>query len=236
MLHDFLRANEAAILSSTEEKTLELALDHPSSARLKGGLRIFYEQMIEIIAARNDPSKPPEKDIKAIAAAADRVDEPAMAEAAGRPEEAELATSAGEHGAELFRLGYTLSHVVHAYGAMCQSITELASAKAAPIDASEFHALNRCLDVAIAGAVTTYQSLQSAGPAVLGEQDSSVIAKQMKAELHGLSVAFRSIQTGRVGVGGSTGQLLATGLERLGASIDKLIHPATATASLTSKA
>lgn len=77
--------------------------------------------------------------------------------AAGRPDEIEVTREAAVHGTELLRLGYTLSHVVHAYGAMCQSITELAIQKRAPITNSEFHDLNRYLDIAMAGAVTGFQ-------------------------------------------------------------------------------
>lgn len=43
---------------------------------------------------------------------------------------------------------------------MCQAITELATTKKAIITAAEFHDLNRCLDAAIAGAVSEYQSIR----------------------------------------------------------------------------
>jgi len=172
MLTDFLQQNKNAILALTERKTLELAGDHPSSEQLKQGLPTFYGHIIKVIGHAGSSEAPPPKDVDAIAKAADRGDEPAMAEAAHRPLEAEVARSASLHGAEMLRLGYTLSHVVHAYGAMCQAITEVATEKDIPIEAREFHALNRCLDVAIAGAVTDYQSRKdsedSRGESVLG--------------------------------------------------------------------
>ena len=49
-----------------------------------------------------------------------------------------------------------MSQVVHDYGDVCQAITELAVEMDAPISTDDFRMLNRCLDDAIAGAVTEY--------------------------------------------------------------------------------
>lgn len=207
MLAEFLPSKKHEILALTEQKTLELAGEHPSSTKLKEGLPIFFGQVVEVIRQSKNPSSPPEKDIQAIAKAADREDEPAMAEAAGRPEEAELAESAVRHGTEYQRLGYALPHVVHAYGAMCQAITEVAAKNHFQISATEFHSLNRCLDVAIAGAVTGYQSLQNAQEQKLNDEIRTVLS--------GAEVAFQSIKSGAVGVGGSTGRALEQSLAQI---------------------
>jgi hypothetical protein len=221
MLDEFLLKSKDEILALTEEKTLQLAGDHPNSDQLKHGLPVFYKQVIEIIRHAGKPSAPPSKDINAIAKAADRGDEPAMAKAAGQPEEAELAISAGQHGIELLRLGYTLSHVVHAYGAMCQAITEVASKNNVPITASEFHALNRCLDVAIAGAVTSYQSHQDAKVQNNDGKRIGFLAHEMRNALASANVAFQSIRRGTVGVGGSTGRVLEKSLIRMEELLDQ---------------
>jgi hypothetical protein len=213
MLAEFLRQHQREILTLTEEKTLELAGDHPTSAQLKQGLPTFYGQVIDIIGRGADPAKPPEKDKKAIASAADSGDEPAMAEAAGQPEEADLAESAGRHGVEYLRLGYTLSHVVHAYGALCQAITEVASKRNVDIEIEEFHALNRCLDVAIAGAVTEYEHSDDA----VGREGrpAGSKAREMLGALMRAKVAFQAMQAGTVGAGGSTARVLAASLNQL---------------------
>jgi hypothetical protein len=220
MLNDFLLQNQATILALTERKTLELAGEHPSSDQLKQGLPIFYRQIIEVIRRAAAPGSPPVKDKAAIASAADRGDEPAMAEAAGAPLEADLARSAGDHGREMLRLGYTLSHVVHAYGAMCQAITEIATEQEVAIGSSGFHALNRCLDVAIAGAVTNYDSFRKKSEES-GKNDNRGVFTQMHNELMRAKVAFEAIQRGSVGVAGSTGQSLARCLFRLEALVDE---------------
>jgi hypothetical protein len=219
MLKEFLQKNEGVILALTARKTLELAGDHPSSDQLKRGLPSFYRQIIEVIGAAGSSATPPRKDVAAIARAADLCDEPTMATAAGQPREAELARSAGVHGLEMLRLGYTLSHVVHAYGAMCQSITEIAAEKDAAIGADEFHALNRCLDVAIAGAVTDYQSRKDGAPGLEGKD----VAKEMRTTLVRAKAAFEAIQRGAVGTSGSTARTLASSLSRLEKLIDQSV-------------
>jgi hypothetical protein len=64
--------------------------------------------------------------------------------------------SAAKHGGELQKIGLSVGQVVHGYGDVCQAVTELAAATNAPITADEFHTFNRCLDDAIAEAVTEY--------------------------------------------------------------------------------
>jgi hypothetical protein len=220
MLKDFLLQNQSAILALTEQKTLQLAGNHPSSDRLKEGLPIFFGQIVEVISHAGSPEAPPPKDLDAIAKAADRGDEPGMAEAANQPLEAELARSAGRHGFEMLRLGYTLSHVVHAYGAMCQAITEIATEQDAPIETSEFHALNRCLDVAIAGAVTDFQSRKDSEESRLNSKLGGSPANEMLSAVTRAKIAFQAIRRGTVGAHGSTGQALVNSLTRL----EKLIE------------
>jgi hypothetical protein len=123
----------------------------------------------------------------------------------------------------MLRLGYTLSHVVHAYGAMCQAITEVAAENDTSIDANEFHALNRCLDVAIAGAVTDYESLkESWNDSSLEGRSGRGLAKEMRSALVRAKAAFQAIQRGTVGSGGSTAQLLESNLGQLEQLIEQL--------------
>jgi hypothetical protein len=68
----------------------------------------------------------------------------------------DISVSASRHGHDLLHQGYSLSQVVHDYGDVCQAITELAVDAGAPISTGDFRVLNRCLDDAIAGAVTEY--------------------------------------------------------------------------------
>jgi diguanylate cyclase len=66
------------------------------------------------------------------------------------------------HGRDLFEQGFTVEQVIRDYGDVCQAVTSLAVEKGAPISADEFRTFNRCLDDAIAGAVTEYSQHKGA--------------------------------------------------------------------------
>jgi hypothetical protein len=72
-----------------------------------------------------------------------------------------IGSTAARHGAELLATGFDVTQVVHDYGDICQAITELALERRAPISVEEFHTLNRCLDTAIAEAVTEHTRLSA---------------------------------------------------------------------------
>ena len=111
---------------------------------------------------------------------------------------------------------------MHAYGALCQAITEVASTRNVPIESREFHALNRCLDVALAGAVTEYEHSQDAiSDAASGR--ATTLTQEMQNTVKRARAAFQAIQGGTVGVGGSTGQLLRVSLDRLEELIERLL-------------
>lgn len=126
MLKDFLGTHREEIPAITEEKTKNLAGVLATSDQLKLGLPVFYEQLINVLDKKLG-IQPPE----------------------------DMLLSAAAHGKEFLRLGYSLSHVVHSYGAMCQAITELADVRNARISSFEFNILNGCLDVAIASALSS---------------------------------------------------------------------------------
>src|SRR5689334_14180298 len=69
---------------------------------------------------------------------------------------------ATRHGGELMAEGFTIAQVVHDYGDVCQAVTDLAVEVAAPISSEDFRTLNRCLDEAIADAVTEFARLHDA--------------------------------------------------------------------------
>jgi signal transduction histidine kinase len=221
MLYDFLIHNQKEVLAMTETKTLELAGVRPSSEQLREGLPIFYKQLLEVLRLQEKPRTPSKSDKKDMAKAASESDEPALAEAAGNSDDAAFATAAGVHGTELLRLGYTLSHVVHAYGAMCQAITELATNKKIHITSNEFHDLNRCLDTAIAGAVTGYQSRLNIQEKSREVEHLGFLAHELRNCLTSVNISLQLIKKGTVGFGGNTGKLLEKGLHRLEELVDR---------------
>ena len=124
----------------------------------------------------------------------------------------EISLSAIKHGQDLLRQGFTVSQVVHDYGDVCQAITELAVELNAPISTDDFRTLNRCLDDAIAGAVTEYgRGRTQSGiddESARGSERLGFFAHELRNLLHTAIMAFEVLKTGNVGVGGSTGTVL----------------------------
>jgi hypothetical protein len=109
---------------------------------------------------------------------------------------------------------------------VCQAVTELAVENNKLIAAGEFRTLNRCLDNAIADAVTSFGS---AHQVLLGDQ-----AETLQQRLHYFSLehrrltdialqAYAVIKSGKIGATGATGTLLAKTLEDLRSLTDRTL-------------
>lgn len=122
----------------------------------------------------------------------------------------EIGKTAIRHGGELLAKRFTVSQVVHEYGDVCQSITELAAEANAAFGASDFGTLNRCLDEAIAGAVTEYgrKRDEETIPPAYGADRLGFLAHELRNLVNTAVVSFEVLRTGNVGVGGSTGLVL----------------------------
>ena len=128
--------------------------------------------------------------------------------------------TATQHGHDLRAQGFTVSQVVHDYGDICQAITQLAVDRDAHITADDFRMLNRCLDDAISSAVTEFsredeESADEVGAA--GKRIRSLV-KDLRTSIQTATVALEVVRSGRVGVAGSTAQVVTQnllGAERL---------------------
>ena len=138
----------------------------------------------------------------------------------GPSQSGEISASAIQHGHELLLQGFTVGQVVHDYGDVCQSVTDLAVELTAPISVDEFRTLNRCLDDAIAGAVTEY--------AQAGQLTRDGEADQLRVLVNIVIAAFEVLQSGTVGAVGATGVLIHRNLIAIRAAIDRLPGGSTA--------
>lgn len=131
----------------------------------------------------------------------------------------EIGKTAVKHGHDMQLQGFTMAQVVHDYGDVCQSITELAVETDAPISTDDFRMLNGCLDDAIAGAVTEYgrQLNQSALDleAARGNERLAILAHELRNLANTAVLAFDVLKTGNVGVAGSTGKVLDRSLRAM---------------------
>jgi signal transduction histidine kinase len=134
----------------------------------------------------------------------------------GQTTSPEIGRSAIKHGHDLLRQGFTVSQVVHDYGDVCQAITELAVELNAPISTNDFRTLNRCLDDAIAGAVTEYgrerTQLGIDSESTRANERLGFFAHELRNSMNTAILAFEVLKTGNVGVGGSTGAVLQRSL------------------------
>jgi signal transduction histidine kinase len=192
MLYEFLQKNEVEILALAEEKTLKLAGSLPSSEKLKIGLPVFYKHLIEYLKGPTHETS-----------------------------EKYILDGASLHGKELQKLNYTVSHVVHAYGAMCQAITELAQRRNENISSKEFNELNMCLDYAISSAVSSFQFVTTKTNEDRELQHIGSLVHELRNSLSSATIAHEMIKKGFVGTSGSTARVLEENLSRMRNLIDR---------------
>ncbi len=200
MLHEFLTANRTELITRCRNKVAKRFAPSEIPMALDHGVPLFLQQLVETL--RLEEREPHPENVGP---------EPTLAAT-------EIGRTAAVHGAELLRLGYTIDQVVHDYGDVCQSVTQLASEQDKKISTDEFRTLNRCLDNAIAAAVTSFGSARQV---LMNDQ-----AETLQQRLDFYSVEHRrlvdialqsytAIRTGHVGVTGATGTLLLHTLEEL---------------------
>jgi signal transduction histidine kinase len=148
----------------------------------------------------------------------------------------EIGKVATLHGRDMLKQGFTLEQVVRDYGDVCQAITNLAFDLSEPIEVDEFRTLNRCLDDAIAGAVTEYARRQGTLAAADGVQASNsrlgFLAHELRNFVHTATLAVGVIKAGNVGLTGATGAVLDRCLKGMSSLIDRSLAEVRVTADL----
>jgi len=147
MLHEFLLVNRNDLIARCMAKVLLRPAHGRISAsprpRLIHGIPEFIDQLIATLKLEQT----------ATPLQSHRISGPA---GGAHPVYSDLSEAATLHGRELWLNGFSVDQVVHDYGDLCQAITELAYERKAGISIDEFRTLNRCLDNAIADAVTEF--------------------------------------------------------------------------------
>jgi signal transduction histidine kinase len=201
MLHDFIVANREEIIERTRTRLRARTPQKSIEAKLDHGVPIFLTQLVEALAPSASTS--------------------ALHLVGTASSNQRIADSAALHGQELLRNGFTLAQVVHGYGDICQVVTTLAADSQAPISADDFHVFNRCLDDAIAGAVTAHGTQRERDLASNDAMRLGIFGHELRNLLGTAVMAFDVIRKGTVGLGGSTGAILARSLSGLGTLIDR---------------
>jgi signal transduction histidine kinase len=210
MLHEFLINHRDEIVALTRLKVSTRAAPRPTEAELQYGVPLFLEQLADTLRCEMGTT--------------------------ARPTTDEMTQSAQRHGGELRKAGFTVAQVVHDYGNVCQAVTELAIEKRSPISADEFKTLNRCLDEAIAQAVTEFARQRDVSLSDERTERLGFFAHELRNLLGNAILAFEVLKTGAVGIGGSTGAVLERSLGALRVSVAQLMEEIELAAAIQARA
>lgn len=216
MLHTFLANNRDELISRCKAKVAGRPARGASVLQLERGIPLFLEQLTNTL--RIEQSDSPADSLLV------------SGSPGGNAGRSEIGEAAAQHGHELLRLGYTVDQVVHDYGDLCQAITDLAHERDAPFSVDEFRTLNRCLDNAIADAVTEFSYQRDFRIAAQHAQEENErigsFAHELRNFLHTATLAFAAAKAGGLPLSGATGAVLERSLAGLGKLVDQSIEDA----------
>jgi len=212
MLHEFLAVNRAELIERCALKVAQRPVPKATDAELEHGIPLFLDQLIKTLHMELMPQPMRSREVSGRAGG-------------GGTALSEIGITAARHGLELLRHGFTVDQVVHDYGDMCQAITDLAFDREVPIGIDEFRTLNRCLDNAIAGAVTEFahqRDLLTSGreEQALNER-LGFLAHELRNLIQTATLAVAAMKSGNVGLAGATGAVLDRSLIGLRNLIDR---------------
>ena len=222
MLYEFLTVNQAGLVDRCRSKVAARPTPKATVAELEHGIPLFLDQLIKTL--RVEQTSEPMRSRKV------------SGPSGGNPVLSEIGAAAARHGRELLQHGFTVDQVVHDYGDLCQAITDLAFEHGVAIQVDEFRTLNRCLDNAIADAVTEFAYQRDT---LLAERDAQALnvrlgclAHELRNLIHTATLAVTAIKAGNVGLSGATGAILDHSLIGLRNLIDRSLADVRVTAGL----
>jgi hypothetical protein len=216
MLHEFLTTNRNELISRCRTKAAKRFQPSTVPSVANHGVPLFLQQLVDTLREQTTPNSSiePEK----------------------TPAHSEIGRAAALHGAELLRTGYSVDQVVHDYGDVCQTVTEMALEQKADFSMGEFRTLNRCLDNAIADAVTAYgegRDTSTFSQAEFLGEHMGFMAEEQRKWIEMAMQAFSAIRTGDIGLTGATGTVLGTALVHLRAIVDRNLPQTRVAAGMT---
>ena len=211
MMHEFLANNRADLINRCIEKVSKRPTRNASQAQLDTGIPLFLDQLIQTLEAEEEDQM----------RKGSRISGPSGGDQAAL---SEIGITATAHGKELFALDYTVDQVVHDYGDLCQAVTDLAFERDAPFTIDEYRTLNRCLDNAIADAVTEFSAQRDDAihvrHATEVNQRLGYLMHELRNALNSASLAAKALRSGRMSADGATGAVLCRSHETMARLIE----------------
>jgi hypothetical protein len=209
MMYDFLLNNRDELEARCRDKVAQRPGRAATARQLHNGIPMFLDQLIRTLEVEQTDAPLDSRKISG--------------PSGGGASLSEISASAALHGRALLSLGFSVDQVVHDYGDLCQAVTDLAFERDAPFEVDEFRTLNRCLDNAIADAVTefSYQrdSEIEARRVAEAAEKLGYFAHELRNALGSATLAFSAAKIGNLPLSGATGAIL----ERSRASLRVLI-------------
>lgn len=190
-LHQFLTSNRPEILTRARTQISNRPAPRATPAELENGLPLFLDQLIGMLQGPRSEGS------------------------------ADIEKSATQHGDALLQQGFTVGQVVQDYGGLCQAITGLASESRTAISSAEFQTLNGCLDHAVAAAVTEFGRRREQSISTQGVEHLGFLAHELRNALNTATLAFSALQSGAVGISGSTSGVVFGSLARMRDLLDR---------------
>jgi len=178
----------------------------PSFYVFDEGLTVLYDQLVEVIRITLD---------KASSETRHKFVSETIAQSASH-----------KHAQDSHRRGYTISQLVRGYGSLCQGITEFALENSESITSTEFAQLNLSLDVAIAQAVTEFQTLSLGSVAKEERLKMGYLVHELRNCLSSAVLSHELIRMGQVGTSGATSRIITNSLAQMRELIDRSVAEA----------
>lgn len=211
MLHEFLSNNRDELALRCIKKVAARSRNGASAEQLSNGIPVFFEQLVRTLEVEQTDAPMESREISGPSGGGVKIP-------------SEMGDTASRHGKELRGMGFTVDEVVQTYGDLCQAITDLAFERDAPISVDEFRTLNRCLDNAIANAVTEFTyintSLANVKHNLEMSQQLGYFAHELRNYLGTATLAFAAAKAGNLNLNGATGNVLERALFGLRKLID----------------
>jgi signal transduction histidine kinase len=210
-MYTFLANNRDELIARCKAKVARRPRRAATEEQLKNGVPLFLEQLRRTLLAEKEG----EAQESLLISGASGGDAQALSE---------MGVTAAAHGKQLLELGFSVDQVVHDYGDLCQAITDLAVERDAPFSVDHFRTLNRCLDNAIADAVTEFSVQRDA---TIARQQSAEVNERLGFLVHELrnsvgtaTLAVSALELGNLPMSGATGSVLKRSLAALTTLID----------------
>ena len=198
-VHEFLSNNRDELIARCRRKVEQRPKRAATTQQLAKGIPLFLEQLTRTLRAEEA-----DDDAESL-----RISGPSGGDMLAL---SEMGVTATAHGKELLEMGYAVDQVVHDYGDLCQSITDLAFERDVPFAVDEFRTLNRCLDNAIADAVTEFSFQREANVATQYKaeetQRTGFLVHELRNSLSAANLSLRALEVSNMPVSGATGALL----------------------------